>query len=226
MSAGPAPGHGQVGEHLVQPGRGPQLVQLVVDDQGVHGLGDLDERDLAGEHDQRQPPVLSGRDERGGQAAGVLTAQLDREGAHPHRGQLGHVGAEQRFRVRQGYPGGEHQLAAAQQPGRVGELDRVHPADRGVQPAGRRHHLRVPPPHRVEPQHFRHRRHPPPPSAARPPHARLSRRRPLPRHFTRAVRLKRSYRPALRTLRVKRGRGPVPPAYGELVIVSGSGGYP
>ena len=51
--------HRQVGEHLVQPGRGAQLVQLVVDDPGVHRLGDLDERDLPAEHDQRQPVRLA-----------------------------------------------------------------------------------------------------------------------------------------------------------------------
>jgi len=160
---GPGAGHGQVGEHLVQPGRGPQLLQLVVDDQGVHGLGDLDERDLAGEDDQGQPAVLGGRDERRGQPARVLAAEFDGEGAHAHPGQAGHVGADERLLVRQRDPGGEHQLAAAQQPGRVGELDRVYPADRPVQPAGCRHHLRLPALHRIEPENLPHRRHPSPP---------------------------------------------------------------
>ena len=57
-------------------------------------------------------------------------------------------------------PVAEHQLAAAQQPGRVGELDRVHPAHRGVQPVRPGHHPRLPAPHRLQP------RAPPPPSAA------------------------------------------------------------
>ena len=39
--------------------------------------------------------------------------------------------------------GADRQLAAPQQPGHVGELDRVHPADRRVEPVGTGHHDRA-----------------------------------------------------------------------------------
>ena len=55
--------HGKFGEDLVQPFRRAQFLELRVDDPGVHRLGDLDERDLALEGDQRQPAVGGGPDQ-------------------------------------------------------------------------------------------------------------------------------------------------------------------
>jgi hypothetical protein len=54
-------GHRQLREHLVQALGGAQLRQLRVDDERVHGLGDLDELCLPLQHDQRQP-VTGGRE--------------------------------------------------------------------------------------------------------------------------------------------------------------------
>ncbi len=108
-------GHGQLGEHLVQPLGRPQLGELGVDDPGVHGLSDLDELGLPLQHDQRQPVVTGGRDQRGRQAPGVARAELDRQAADADRGKLGHIPAQPGRVVGQRDPGGQHELAAAQQ---------------------------------------------------------------------------------------------------------------
>ena len=147
--AGPGARHGQVGEHLVQPGRGAQLVQLVADDPRMHRLGDLDERHLMLEHDQRQVVCLGRGNEAGRQPAGVLAAQLHGERAGPDPGQPGHVRVELRPLVGQRDAGAEHEFPAVQQPGRVGQLDHVHPAHRVVQPARGRHHPGQPALHHV-----------------------------------------------------------------------------
>ena len=155
--AGSRAGHGQVGEHLMQPGGRPQLRELILDDQGVDRLGDRDERDLLLEDDQRQPVILRRLDEAGRQAAGIPAAQLDRHRTHADSGEVGDVRIQQRRRLGQRDPGGQHQLAAAQQPRRVGQLDRMHPAHRRVQPPGTRHDAGPPSPDSVERQDLCHR---------------------------------------------------------------------
>ena len=75
--------HGEFGEGLVQTFRRAQFLKLRVDDPGVHRLGDLDERNLALEGDQRQPAVGRGADQGRRQGPDVPAAQLHREGAHP-----------------------------------------------------------------------------------------------------------------------------------------------
>src|ERR1039457_6463908 len=155
--AGSRAGHGQVGEHLMQPGGRPQLRELILDDQGVDRLGDRDERDLLLEDDQRQPVILRRLDEAGRQAAGIPAAQLDRHRTHADSGEVGDVRIQQRRRLGQRDPGGQHQLAAAQQPRRVGQLDRVHPAHRRVQPPGTPPDAGPPSPDSVERQDLCHR---------------------------------------------------------------------
>jgi hypothetical protein len=106
----------------------------------------------------RQPVGLRRGDEAGGQAAGVPAAQFHGEPGDPYGGQAGDVGVEQGALVRQRDPGGEHQFAAAQQPGRVGQFDRMHPPDQRAEPVGPRHHPRLPAPHHVQREHLGHRR--------------------------------------------------------------------
>ncbi len=101
---------------------------------------------------------LGGGDEPAGQPAGVAAAKLDGEGADPHRGEVGDIGVEQRALPGQGDARGQHEFAAAQQPGRVGQLDRVHPPHRRVQPVRPGHHPRPPAPHRLQREHLGHRR--------------------------------------------------------------------
>ena len=86
--------NGQLGEHLVQLLRRAQLGELGVDDLGVHRLGDVDEGRLAGPGDQRKAVLLGGRDERVGQLARVLAAQLDDQAADAHLRQFRDVRAE------------------------------------------------------------------------------------------------------------------------------------
>ena len=148
------PGHRQLGEHLVQALGDPQLVELGIDDPGVHRLGDLDERDLALERDQRQPGLLGRGDQRARQRPGVAPAELHGQPGHADVGQFGHVGGQQPLVVGQRDPGAEDQLAAPQQPGHVGELDRVHPADRRIQPVGTSHDRRAAAPAHLHGEHF------------------------------------------------------------------------
>ena len=54
--------HRQLGEDLVQLLRGAQLGELLLDDPGVHGLGDVDERRLVRQHDHGEAEVLGGGD--------------------------------------------------------------------------------------------------------------------------------------------------------------------
>jgi hypothetical protein len=139
-------GHGQLGEHLVQPLGGAKLLELGVDDPGVHRLGDLHERDLALEGDQRQPAVRRRPHQDARQRPDVPAAELHRQRAHPRaaRGsQVGGVAGQQRGFGGQRDPGGEHQLAALQQVGRVGQLEHVNPADPRAQAVRARDHLRA-----------------------------------------------------------------------------------
>ncbi len=122
-------------------GGGPRQQQFV-DDPRVDGLGDLDERHLAAQFHQRDRALLGGPHERGRQRPRVPAAKLDGQARHADVSQRRDVPGEFRGRVRQRDPGGEHQLAAAQQPPDVGQLDRVHPADGHVEPPGARHHVR------------------------------------------------------------------------------------
>jgi len=106
------PRHRQLGEHLVQALGDPQLVELGIDDPGVHRLGDLDERDLMLEGDERQRRSLGRVDQRGRQRPGVAPAKLHGQPGHADLGQFGHVGGQQPVVVGQRDPGAEHQLAA------------------------------------------------------------------------------------------------------------------
>jgi hypothetical protein len=142
---GRRPGHRQFGERLVDPFRRAQLGQLGVDDPRVHRLGDLDERHLAVEHDQRDA-VPSGRLGQRVRQPAVPAAQLHGQAADPGRRQVGHVVCEQPGVFGQGDAGAQDQLAAVQQPGHVGQLDGVHPADPGAEPVVRREHLGAPAP--------------------------------------------------------------------------------
>src|SRR6266498_3938343 len=143
-------GHRQAGEHLVQPGRGAQFLALAVDDPRVHRLGDLDEQDLPGERDQREIVLGRGRDQRRGQPPGVPAAEFHGQAGHADCGELADVPRLQRRFVRQRDPGGQHQLAAMQQAGRVGHLDRVHPPHRPAQQARAGQHLGAAPPDGAE----------------------------------------------------------------------------
>ena len=133
------PGDRKLGEHLVQALRDAQLVELGIDDPGVHRLGDLDERHLMLECDQRQSRTRSRGDQRSRQRPGVAPPELHGQPGHADVGQFGDVGGQQPFVVGQGDPGAEHQLPAPEQAGHVGELDRVHPPDRRIQPVGPGH---------------------------------------------------------------------------------------
>ena len=89
-----------------------------------------------------------------GSAAGVPAPQFDGQAADARPGQLRDIRLEPRGRIRQRYPRGQHQLAAAQQPFDVGELDGVHPANGHVQPVRGGHHLRLAAADDVEVQHL------------------------------------------------------------------------
>ena len=142
--------HGEFGEDLVQPFRRAQFLKLRVDDPGVYRLGDLDERDLPLEGDQRQPAVGRSADQGRRQGPDVPAAQLDRQGAHAGSRQVSGVASEQRGLGGQCHPGGQHQLTALQQVRRVRQLEHVHPPDPGAQAAGTRDHLRAAPADHVE----------------------------------------------------------------------------
>ena len=128
-------GHPELGEHLVDPLGLPQLLQLLVDDQLADRLADLGEAHLAVEGHQRQAQPVARLHQRGGQRA-PPAAQLDDESggvaAVEALGEGGQLGGP----VRQGDPGAQHQVSAAQQGGDVGQLGRVHPAHRPVEPGG------------------------------------------------------------------------------------------
>jgi len=117
----------------VHPFRGPQLGQLRGDDHGVHGLGDLHERYLAAERDQRQA-ARPGRVHQRVRQPAVPPPQLHGQPAHPGQGQLGHVRGEQARIAGQRDAGAQHQLTAVQQARHVGHLHRVHPAHTAPQP--------------------------------------------------------------------------------------------
>ncbi len=122
-------------------GSGPRQQQLV-DDPRVHRLGDLDERHLAAQLHQRHRPRLGGGHQRGRQRPGVPAAELDGQPRHADARQRRDVIGEPGRRLGQRDPGRQHQLAAAQQPSDVGQLERVHPADGHVEPPGPGHHVR------------------------------------------------------------------------------------
>jgi hypothetical protein len=142
--------HGKLGEHLVQALRCAQVFQLGVDDPGVHRLGDLDERDLALEGDQRQPATGGGPYQRIRQGSDVPSAQLNRQGAHSGPSEVSSVASQQHRLGRQRDPGGEHEFAALQQVGRVGQLEHMDPADPRAETGAARDHLRAAPAHDVE----------------------------------------------------------------------------
>ncbi len=154
------PGRGaryrELSEDLVQPLGRSELGQLGVDDERVHGFGDLDELRLPLQHDQRQLMVGRGGDQRRRQAPRIAGAELDPERADADRGQLGHVPAEAGRVVRQRDAGREHQLAAAQQMGSLRQLDHVHPAHRRAEPVAACEHPRGAAAHRIECQYLRH----------------------------------------------------------------------
>jgi len=125
---------------------GAQFLELGVDDHGVHRLGDLDEGHLALEGDQRQAGPGGGPDQRGGQRPYEPAAELDRQGADPGAGQVRRVPRQQHGIGRQRDPGGQHELAALEQVGRVRYLEHVNPADPRAQALGARQHLRAAPP--------------------------------------------------------------------------------
>lgn len=118
---------------------GAELLQLDVDDPGVHRLGDLHERRLPGQGDQRQTVILGGADHGAGQLPDELAAQLHDQPRRAHGDELGDVVGELAGIVGQGYAGGEHELASAQQVRDVGHLAHVHPAHPAVQPVRSRH---------------------------------------------------------------------------------------
>ncbi len=130
---GLGPLDGQLGERLVDERGGAQLVDLGVDHARVHGLGDRDEPGLPVQRHQRQPASLGGPDQRGRQGRGVATAQLDHQPRRTHVVQVGHVRGQVRVVRGQRHPGGQDQLAAAQQPGDVRQLADVRPADPAVE---------------------------------------------------------------------------------------------
>ena len=142
--------HGEFGEDLVQPFRRAQFLQLRVDDPGVHRLGDLHERDLTLEGDQRQPAVDGGSHQNARQGTDVPPAQLHRQRADPRHGEVRSVASQQRRLGGQRDPGGQHQLTALQQVRRVRQLEYVHPADPGSQAARARDYLRAAPADDVE----------------------------------------------------------------------------
>ncbi len=140
----------QLGEDLVQLLGGTQLLKLDVDDAGVHRLGDLHERCLAGEHDDRQPVLLRRLDHDLRQLAHEPAAQLNDQPGGADGGELADVVGELVGVFRQGHARGEHQLAAAEQLGDVGDLADVHPPHLGVEPVGARDHARAAPAHGLQ----------------------------------------------------------------------------
>ena len=92
------------------------------------------------------PLSAAARTRHARQRPDVPAAELHRQRAHPRaaRGsQVGGVAGQQRGFGGQRDPGGEHQLPALQQVGRVGQLEHVDPADPRAQAAGARDHLRA-----------------------------------------------------------------------------------
>src|SRR6185437_14929060 len=75
-----------------------------------------------------------------------------RQRAHPGGGQLGGVPGQQDRLGRQRDPGGQQELAAAQQVRRIRQLEHVHPADLRGQAVRPGHHPRTAPPEKVEVQ--------------------------------------------------------------------------
>ena len=92
----------------------------------------------------------------GGSAAAYRAAKLNDQARDAHLGQRRDVRGQLGRRLRQRDPGGEHELATAQQPPDIGQLKRVHPADRRVEPRGTRHHQRRAALDDVEVKHLAH----------------------------------------------------------------------
>jgi hypothetical protein len=127
---------GQLGEGLVDLLGRPELGELRVDDPGVDGLGDGDEPGLAVERDEGEGPALGGAREGGRQRRAVPAAELDDQTGRPDVVEVRDVRREVRVVGRQGDPGREDELAAAEQPGDVDELAHVRPPDPTVEPGG------------------------------------------------------------------------------------------
>ncbi len=146
--------HDQLVEHLVDRLGGAQLLQLGIDHQGVHGLGDGDEAQFAAERDQRQSALLGGVHQGARQAVEVASAVLDDESGHADVGELAHVAGQALAVLGQGDAGAQHQLAALQHAGDVGQLADVDPADRAFQVIGSGHHLGEAAAHHLQVEHM------------------------------------------------------------------------
>jgi hypothetical protein len=121
---------------LDRPGPLEQHV-LLVDEAGEQGLGDGDERHLERHLEDREAGPVGGlAHRRRGRLEGE--AEPDPEGGQVGLGQLLDVGGLAPGAAAHAPPGGQQDLAAAQEPGRVLELGHVRPADRPVQPVGAR----------------------------------------------------------------------------------------
>ena len=110
---------------------------LVGDDAPVDLLGDVDEAHSAMQHDHRQPEPGAGDQRRLGYRIDVKT-EFDHHADGPGPGQSRQV-VVPCGGVGQCLPGGEHQLPAGQQAGKVGEVTDVHPAHGLVQRADADH---------------------------------------------------------------------------------------
>ncbi len=142
--------HHQLVEHLVDGLGDAQLLQLGVDHQGVHGLGDGDEAQLAAERDQRQPALLGGVHQGAGERVEVAPPELDDQAGHPDVVQFADVAGQALAVLGQRDAGGQHQLAAAEHPGDVRQLADVDPADRPLQVVGAGHDLGQAAPHHLQ----------------------------------------------------------------------------
>ncbi len=122
---------------------GAELLELDVDDAGVHRLGDLHEGRLAGQRDEREAVGLRRLDDGARQLADEPAAQLDDQAGRAHGGEVRDVVGQLVGLVGERDAGGEDELAAAEQVGDVADLADVHPAHARVQPVGARDHARV-----------------------------------------------------------------------------------
>ncbi|MFK4541226.1 hypothetical protein RKD29_000822 [Streptomyces tendae] len=139
---GPRTAQGERGERLVDALGPADRVRLVADDQGVDDLGDLQEVDVPGERDERQPAGTAGPDQRLGRPV-IAAHQLDDEGGGTDGRKLVDVAADTGRVVGQGHAGGEDEFAALQEGGGVRQLGDVDPADRTVEMVLAGHHPRI-----------------------------------------------------------------------------------
>jgi hypothetical protein len=113
------------------------LVVLLGREQARDRLGDGDERRALGHLEQRQAGLLGGGRERGGHAVvGEPRAQAEPETGDVGRDEAGDVRRARGRALRQPHAGGEQQLAALEERGRVLELADRDPAHRPVEGAG------------------------------------------------------------------------------------------